>query len=111
MMTSSGFSKTEVEISVLNVPSTTSETIIVTSLVFFDIEQKVSGSMALSVSGGDASFTIGASDNAVAWTTVQKGLATGFSIKSRQEPTLRCVWQLSHYTETGADQPGNQENC
>ena len=71
MMTSC-FSSTEVGTFVMKVPSTTSGTIIVTSLAFFGIEaEKVSGSMALSVSNGDASFVIGASDHAVAWTEVQ----------------------------------------
>ena len=73
MMTSC-FSSTEVGIFVMKVPSTTSGTIIVTSLAFFDIEaEKVSGSMALSVSNGDASFVIGVCDNAAAWTEVQEG--------------------------------------
>ena len=70
-----------------------------TSLVFFDIEAEVSDLMALYVSNGDAPFIIGSSDNAVAWTTVQHGLATGSSIESwqvgvtsaRERDWLLCV--------------------
>ena len=42
--------------------------------------ETISGSMALSVSGRDASSMIGASDNAVAWTTLQSGWQHDFTL-------------------------------
>ena len=97
MMPLSGFSRPEHGISALKVPTRCLGDNSDIGCVLRHPSGAISSSMALSVSGGDASSIIGASDNAVAWTTLQSGWQHDFTLslgRLVRQAQRACDWLL-----------------